>query len=155
MTAFYGNTRYFADRYKPFFGKLLELPEDKSLVFHCTAGKDRTGIATALLLYTLGVPYNTISEDYVASNYYRQSEMQKSNIAMIQMLHLNDKQAASVTGVDKKYLDTSFAAIKKQYGSVDNFLKTQIGLTDKDIATLKSKYLQKKNSLLKISYTLG
>jgi len=142
MTAFYGSTRYFADRYKPFFGKLLELPEDKSLVFHCTAGKDRTGIGSALFLYTLGVPYNTIVEDYLASNYYRQSESAKSNIAMIATLHLNEKQAKSVTGVEKKYLDATFDAIKKQYGSVDNFLKNQIGLTDKDIAALKAKYLQ-------------
>lgn len=142
MTVFYTSTRYFTDRYKPFFGKLLELPNNKSLVYHCTAGKDRTGIASALFLYSLGVPYETIVDDYLATNYYRQSEIGKSNIAMLQQLHLSDKQAKSVTMAKKEYLDATFAAIKKQYGSVDNFLKNQIGLTDKDMATLKSKYLQ-------------
>jgi protein-tyrosine phosphatase len=142
MNVFYSNTLYLKDRYTPFFNKLLVLPDDQSLVFHCTAGKDRTGIAAALLLYALGVPYETIVDDYTATNYYRQSENQKAVNGLTQLMHMDPKSAKSVTGAKKEYIDANFAAINKRYGSVDNFLKNEIGLTDKDMKLLKSKYLQ-------------
>jgi protein-tyrosine phosphatase len=141
ITAFYGNTTYLADRYKPFFNKLLAVPDDQSLVFHCTAGKDRTGIGAALFLYSLGVPYETIVSDYTASGYYRQAENKKS-IDGMKMMGINENVAKDMMAVKKQYLDATFDAIKKKYGSVDNFLKTQIGLTTAQIKTLKMKYLQ-------------
>lgn len=142
MIEFYQNTTYLTDRYKPFFGKLLALPKDKSLVFHCTAGKDRTGVGAALLLYSLGVPYDTIVQDYEATNYYRSAENNRSTIAMTRMMGMSDKVAKSMMGVKKEYLDATFAAIKSQYGSVDNFLKNQIGLDDKEMKELKTKFLE-------------
>jgi protein-tyrosine phosphatase len=142
MTVFYTSTRYFTERYKPFFNKLLAVPNNESLVFHCTAGKDRTGIAAALFLYSLGVPYETIVADYTATNYYRQAESQKSVNSMVQLMHVDEKSARNLTGAKKEYLDASFAAINKRYGSVDNFLKNEIGLTEVQVKTLKRKYLQ-------------
>jgi len=141
MVDYYSNTTYLADRYKPFFGKLLAMPEDKSLVFHCTAGKDRTGIGAALLLYSLGVPYETIMKDYEASNYYRAAENEKMAKQMVQFMKVNEGVAKDVVAVKKEYLDATFTAIKKQYGSIDNYLKTQVGLTDNDIEALKAKFL--------------
>jgi protein-tyrosine phosphatase len=142
MNVFYSNTRYLTDRYKPFFNKLLTVPDNQSLVFHCTAGKDRTGIAAALFLYALGVPYDTIVADYMATNYYRNSENTKSVNGMVQLMHVDEKSAKNLTGARKEYLDANFAAINKRYGSVDNFLKTEIGLSDAQLSALKSKYLQ-------------
>jgi protein-tyrosine phosphatase len=141
MTAFYSNTNYLTDRYKPFFNKLLIVPDNESLVFHCTAGKDRTGIAAALFLYVLGVPYNTIIADYTATNYYRQSESAKSISSMVQLMRMDEKSAKNLKLAKKEYLDTNFNAIKMRYGSVDNFLRIEIGLNDKEIALLKKKYL--------------
>ena len=141
MQAYYSKTTYLADRYKPFFGKLLGMPEDKSLVFHCTAGKDRTGIGAALLLYSLGVPYETIIKDYEASNYYRAAENKKTAESMVKFMQINETVAKDVMSVKKEYLDATFNAIKKQYGSIDNFLKAQIGLSDNDLKTLRKKYL--------------
>jgi protein-tyrosine phosphatase len=142
MTVFYTSTRYFTDRYKPFFNKLLAMPDNESLVFHCTAGKDRTGIAAALFLYSLGVPYETIIADYTATNYYRKAESQKSVKSMVQMMHVDEKSARNLMEAKKEYLDASFAAINKRYGSVDNFLTNEIGLTEAQVKTLKRKYLQ-------------
>ena len=142
MASYYSNTTYLADRYKPFFNKLLNLPADKSLVFHCTAGKDRTGIGAALLLYSLGIPYETIVQDYEASNYYRSAENAKAVKGMVTMMNINEGVAKDVLSVKKEYLDATFNAIKQQYGSVDNFLKNQIGLDDHDIQTLKDKFLE-------------
>ena len=138
MVVFYSNTDSLAARYKPFFSKLLGLPTDQSLVFHCTAGKDRTGIGAALLLYSLGVPYNTIMKDYLATNYYRTAENQRS----INGMHIDKEVATDMLQAKKEYLDATFTAIKKQYGSVDNYLRTQIGLDDNKISILKSKFLE-------------
>lgn len=141
IITFYTNTRYLAARYKPFFDKLLGLPDDESLLFHCTAGKDRTGIAAALLLYVLGVPYDTIAADYTATNYYRASENKKAIDGMAYM-HIDHDVAREMMMANKEYLDANFAAIAKQYGSVDSFLKNQIGLDDQKVALLKSKFLE-------------
>lgn len=143
MVAYYSNTAPLADRYKPFFDKLLALPANESLVFHCTAGKDRTGIAAALFLYSLGVPYDTIVADYEATNYYRMAENQKAVGPMVKMMHIDPTVANSMMQAKKAYLDATFAAINKQYGSVDNFLKNQVGLDDRKKNELKKKYLVK------------
>jgi|EP01037_Dinobryon_pediforme_P008349 protein-tyrosine phosphatase len=139
---FYGKTTYLTDRYKPFFGKLINLPADQSLVFHCTAGKDRTGIGAALFLYSLGVPYKTIVADYTATNYYRKDENEKASKSMVTYMHLDKDVAGEMMLAKKEYLDATFAAIIKQYGSVDNFLKNQLGLDDQKLKTLKESYLE-------------
>lgn len=141
MVDYYSKTDSLAARYKPFFGKLLDLPAGQGLVFHCTAGKDRTGIAAALLLYSLGVPYDTILKDYEATNYYRATENKRSTAGMVVAMHIDKDVASSMMQAKPEYLDATFTAIKKQYGSIDNYLKTQIGLTDSDIKKLKKKFL--------------
>jgi protein-tyrosine phosphatase len=139
---YYSNITPLADRYKPMFGKLLNLPADKSLVFHCTAGKDRTGIGAALILYSLGVPYETIMDDYKATNYYRTAENVKMEKMMVKAMNIDETVAKNVMAANPEYLDATFSQIKKQYGSVDNYLKTQIGLTNDDIKKLKKKFLE-------------
>jgi protein-tyrosine phosphatase len=142
MNIFYGNTQFLAERYKIFFNKLLSVPKGSSLVFHCSAGKDRTGIGAALLLYSLGVPYDTIVNDYLASNYYRRSDNDKLISQMVKYMHVDEPVAKTMAGVKKEYMDTTFKAITNQYGSVDNFLKTQIGLDDQKITLLKKRFLE-------------
>ena len=141
MLDFYSKTQYFTDRYKPFFEKLLVVPAGQSLVFHCTAGKDRTGIAAALFLYALGVPMETIMSDYEATNYYRKADSQKSINAMVGFMHMDKDVANAMMAAKRAYLQGSFDAIIKKYGSVDSFLKNQIGLNDAKIKLLKAKYL--------------
>ncbi|HWZ14676.1 MAG TPA: tyrosine-protein phosphatase [Mucilaginibacter sp.] len=142
MMAFYSNTDSLTLRYKPFFDKLLGLPAGQSLVFHCTAGKDRTGIGAALLLYSLGVPYDTIIKDYEATNYYRAAENKKTIEGMVNHMHVDREVATDMLGAKKEYLDATFKAIISQYGSVDNYLRTQIGLDDRKTALLKKKFLE-------------
>ena len=141
MEAFYSNIDSITFRYKPFFAKLLALPPGQSLVFHCTAGKDRTGIGAALLLYALGVPYDTIVSDYEATNYYRKNDNAKMASQMSKM-HIDPQVAQAMGSAKKEYLDATFSAIKTRYGSVDNYLKTQIGLGDEERAALKAKFLE-------------
>lgn len=141
MRAYYSSTEFLAARYRPFFDKLLGLPDGKALLFHCTAGKDRTGIGAALLLYALGVPYETILNDYTATNYYRRAENERMVRGMVQGMHINEPVANELMAARQEYLETTFDAIRKQYGSVDRFLKEQIGLDDEKIAIMKKKYI--------------
>lgn len=142
MMAFYTNTTYFTARYKPFFGKLLVLPAGDALLFHCTAGKDRTGIAAALLLYALGVPYATIRQDYEATNYYRAPDNDRMVGAMVTGMHIGEPVARALMSANGIYLDASFDAIRAQYGSIDRYLSEQLGLNGEKLRILKAKYLE-------------
>lgn len=141
MVAFYSRTDHLAAKYKPFFQKLLQLPDTSALVFHCTAGKDRTGIGAAFLLFALGVPQQTIMDDYLASNIYRKD----ANVQMVKMMvqaHINEQVAKDVAAVKPEYLQATFDAINKQYGSMDNFLEKDLGIGKKEKALLRSKYVE-------------
>ena len=142
MKAYYMKTEFLADRYKPFFNKLIDLPDNDALLVHCTAGKDRTGIGSALLLYALGVPYETIMSDYLATNYYRKSDNEKMIHSMVQYMHVDEGVAKDLSSAKKEYLDETFNAIKLQYGSVENFLKGPLGLDDEKVNILKKKFLE-------------
>jgi protein-tyrosine phosphatase len=142
MRIFYAKTEFLAARYKPFFEKLLALPDNEALLFHCTAGKDRTGIGAALLLYALGVPYETILQDYTATNYYRAAENERMVHSMVQGMHIAEPVAKGMMGAKKEYIETSFAAIRQEYGSIDNFLNGPIGLDEGRRQALKDKFLE-------------
>lgn len=141
LISFYSVTMPFKDRYKPLFDELLTLPKDSALLYHCTAGKDRTGIATALVLYTLGVDEQTIQADYLASNYYRAAENERSINGMVKMYGISETAARSMMGVKSEYLNATFAAIKQQYGSIDKFLQKELGLDKAKITKLRKLYL--------------
>jgi protein-tyrosine phosphatase len=142
MLAWYTNTAYLTARYQPFFQKLLILPNSDALLFHCTAGKDRTGIGAALLLYALGVPYETIKADYAATNYYRAQDNGRSLQLMVAQYHLNEGVARAMNSANGQYLDATFDALRKQYGSIDNYLQQQLGLDQPHLALLRQKFLE-------------
>ncbi|WDF68649.1 tyrosine-protein phosphatase [Sphingobacterium oryzagri] len=140
MEKFYSNTNALVPRYKPFFQQLLSLPDSSALVYHCTAGKDRTGIATALVLYTLGVPKEQIIEDYLSTNYYRKDANEASIQHMMQM-GLSKEAATDIMGVQQSYLEATFAAIEQEYGSMQKFLAEGLGISDVEIARLKDAFV--------------
>lgn len=142
MRIYYATTEFLAERYKPFFARLLGLPDGQALLFHCTAGKDRTGIGAALLLYALGVPNETILNDYTATNYYRGAENERMIRSMVQYMHIDEPVAKSMLAARREYLETTFDAINRQYGSIDNFLKGPIGLDEAKVRQLRNKFLE-------------
>lgn len=142
ILSFYKNIEPFKERYKPLFDSLLSFKGKKSLVFHCTAGKDRTGIAAALILYALGVNEQTILEDYEATNYYRKAENEKTIIQMQKFYGMDNKTASSLMAADKSYLQSTFDVIRSQYVSLDLYLEKVMGLSNKKIRLLRSYYIK-------------
>ena len=141
MLVFYTTIDSFGFKYKPLFAKLLQLPDSSSLLFHCTAGKDRTGIGAALFLYTLGVPEETIIQDYLASNIYRRQENEKMVKTLVAYLKVDEQVAKDIAGVKPAYLEASFTAIRHRYGSIENFLAKELAVDQKAIVQLRKKYL--------------
>lgn len=143
MRAVYTNTSFFQAKYKPLFDELLALPGSEALLFHCTAGKDRTGIGAALVLAALGVDRQTILKDYAATDTYWQAGREQS----LQRMAQAGMSAEAIAGVrpmlaaNPAYLAGTFAAIDQQYGSMDKYLASQMDLTPKKLAALRAKYL--------------
>lgn len=130
--------------YKQMFKILLKNPKGQAVLWHCTAGKDRTGVGTALVLSALGVSRKTVMSDYLLSDKY----LAASNKATIQQLKDKGADAATIKlmtdmlSVKKSYLNAAFSAINKKYGSVDKYLQKGLGLTKTDRTKLQKLYLK-------------
>jgi protein-tyrosine phosphatase len=97
----------------------------QTTLFHCSAGKDRTGWVSATLLTILGVDRGTIKADFLASNRFRHASP-------------NDV----LNGVNIGLLNTSFAAANRKYGSMDGYIRKGLRLTDADINSLRASLLR-------------
>ncbi len=120
--------------------------DGKPVVWHCTAGKDRTGFAAAILLRILGVPMDTIYQDYLLSN-KAQEQSYKYEITYALYWVMENKQVASelvrlMGSVEKPWLEAAFAEIDKDYGSFDAYVHDFLGLSEADISKLKSVLLE-------------
>lgn len=121
-----------APRYADFFGHVLRA--EAPLVFHCTAGKDRTGVAAALFLLALGVPRETVMRDYLLSNeVYRPPWVPRADIA--------PEVLRALWGVQPSYLETALEAIDDA-GGAERYLREAVGLDDRQQAELARRYLE-------------
>ena len=142
MFPYYANIEPFTKRYRPVFESLIKNNGDSAILFHCTAGKDRTGIAAALILSALGVDEKIIMEDYLASNYYRKSDYERMKKLLVDSYQMKEEVVSDVLGVKAAYLQATFNAIKMQYGSIDNYLKREMGVDAKSQTALQKKYCE-------------
>ncbi|MFJ6053905.1 tyrosine-protein phosphatase [Streptomyces sp. NPDC092307] len=116
----------------------IEQDRARSVLFHCTAGKDRTGWAGAALLTALGVPRETVEADYLASNDYRKA----ANDAILS--HLPAQQAAvykPLLDVRPEYLNAGYDEVEVKYGSFDRYLKDGLGIDARELKELKKDLL--------------
>jgi protein-tyrosine phosphatase len=130
--------------YRRFFDNLLANDQpNEVLLFHCTAGKDRTGMGAVYLLSALGVDPQTIRTDYLMSN--------ETSVERIEsMVKEATKQGASAAtiasvkalwSVNSDYLDAALAEIKRQSGNMQHYLRTELKLTKTELADLRHLYL--------------
>ena len=143
LTRLYGEFAFTnAAEYSKVF---LQLKQDHlPLLYHCTAGKDRTGVFSALLLLTLGVPEKTVLEDYELTNKYLRDRL--SSAASKQMLArypVTPEQGRVLMSADPDYLESTLRQIEKKYGSFDNYRRTALGVSDGDVERLRARLLEK------------
>ena len=120
-------------RFAELFGHLLDngLP----LVFHCTAGKDRTGFAAALILMALGVDRATVMQDYLLTNQLYKAPDLVGGTAPPEV-------RAVIAGVQEGFLNASLDTVLRDHGSVPHYLERVLGLGEKQRDRLAALYLQ-------------
>lgn len=114
--------------------KLQLRPFQNAALFHCTAGKDRTGFVVYIILSLLGVEESVIMDDYLLTNtlilaYEPQFEFEKT-------------PAAACNLVDENYLRLSMRLIKEGYGTVDKYAESEMGVTLEEIQELREMLLE-------------
>ncbi|MFM9828235.1 MAG: tyrosine-protein phosphatase [Sphingomonas sp.] len=119
----------FNGQYRRMFGELLagRVP----LAFNCTAGKDRTGIAAALILTALGVPRATVIEDYaLSSRYFDPTKVVRSKDASAtDWSKIPPDVIKAYLAADPSYIEAVFAVMDRHKGGVDGYLRDELGLT--------------------------
>jgi len=111
-----GNTPRFA----ALFAHVLDEADGAPLVFHCTAGKDRTGFAAALLLRALDVPQETVLRDYLLTN--------DRLAGRVHGAALPPQVARVLWRVQPEFLHAAFEAVEADYGSLQAYLQEGLGL---------------------------
>ena len=131
--------------FRKFLACLLDR-EGKAVLWHCTAGKDRAGIVSALMEEILGVPRDVVIADYLKTNEYLSGDIAfltdfvkkqagvKEDIA--------DEALRYLFGAEEDYIHTWYDEIEKRYGTFECFLRDGIGLTQQDEDSLKERYLE-------------
>jgi len=115
--------RDFVSLHAPVFGRLLArlAGHQAPLVFHCTAGKDRTGVAAALLLGVLGVHRDDVMADYLLTNERYRREARLEDAAPAEVLDV-------LWSVQPVFLQTAWACIDERFGGLEAYLAGPAGL---------------------------
>jgi protein-tyrosine phosphatase len=133
MTGFYRTlAEDHAESYRAMFRQLAagQVP----LAFNCSAGKDRTGVAAALILTLLGVPRETVVADYALSDDvvdYRKemAESATKNPAYSALTQLPWETVEPLLASDPAYIEAALEAMTEKYGSVDAFIEQELQVT--------------------------
>lgn len=124
--------------------RMLAQPENHPMLMHCTAGKDRTGIAAAILLRVLGVPEDTVIADYTLTNHYFQQifTITRDNLHRLSTfgLKLDDVQPLLVANAETLRFTLNY--LKAYYGSVEGYLEQVAGLESSVLDALKAALLE-------------
>ncbi len=125
-------------------------PANRPLVFHCSHGVHRTGTAAAILLSALGVPWETVRDDYLLTNTYRAQEV-RAQLERIRTMVAAGRgippEEVDMTNVEAfyvlegAYIDGSLQHAIQRYGSMQGYIRDGLGITDDELATLRSELL--------------
>jgi len=139
---------------KSMFNALLE--ERTPLVFNCSAGQDRTGTTAAILLTMLGVEHDIVIEDYLLSTDFRRPDRENGDVDLVAAAETNpfakmmlaykkrsahpERPNSLISSEGIPYVEYTFAWIDENYGSLDNYLESELGLGEEQLAKLKTLY---------------
>lgn len=122
-----------AHHFAALFDHLLQA--DAPVVFHCTAGKDRTGVAAALILLALGVARDQVLQDYLLTNsLYRHPPLPHSETPADVLAVLWRVQAG--------FLDAALQTVDDEHGGIDRYLQMRVGVGKAEREALARRYLQ-------------
>jgi protein-tyrosine phosphatase len=131
----------YAPEYRAIVHELLD--GHAPLLLHCTAGKDRSGVASALILAALGVPRATIVQDYELTDQLLKPSAEPPKTEFMRRFQTlpADVQRAMMSA-DPTYIGAAFQSIDVHYGSLQEYFSTELSIGPGEIKRLRSLYLQ-------------
>ena len=137
MVALYETMPFrMTDGYRAAFQALVK--GNVPLIFHCTAGKDRTGVLAALILAQLGASRSAIEAEYLLT---RKAVAELRHIAAVngpRGTRFNGPVWDPVFNVDAFYLEAMFAALEARCGTVADYLRGELGLSEVELTTFRN-----------------
>ena len=132
----------YTDVYENFLRGLID--EDAPTLFHCTAGKDRAGFAAAISLIALGVSREDVIKDYMKTNAFTEDRIEEilGQIKLMSLYQTDAEILRPLIGVEQIYIETAFETAEEQYGSLENFIRDGLNISDEDIQKLRNKFLE-------------
>ena len=126
------------------FAKALRRIADATgpILYHCSAGKDRTGWLTAMLLSALGADRSTVYADYELTNEVSAAGNEALLGAIAKSRGVDVELLRPVLVAEPRYLDEAFRAAEREFGGVDGYLRDGLGLDERDIARLRDRLLE-------------
>ncbi len=116
------------DAYTTFFRELLA-HEEGAAIWHCSAGKDRCGMASVLTEVALGVPWELVERDYLATNIFYGIDPKTC------------EPMEALEGVDPRFLAAAVDALNREFGGIERYLEDVLGVDADAQATLRARYL--------------
>ncbi len=136
----------FGDRSRELIPQIFSvfLGDNNAVLWHCSAGKDRVGIVTMLILLALGVDNETIIEDYLATNKFSRNEIMKTLIfAPLAIKSRWQRKCLKVLmTVKREYMQRLLNKIERDYDDVFDFFGKAYGIDKNTVMQLRSKYLK-------------
>lgn len=131
------------DRYARLLDRVQHQESLPTLV-HCTGGKDRAGMASALILLTLGVPEDVVFDDFLLTNHYtaRRIEQILWFIRFASFFRTDPDEVRPILGVEHAYLEAGFDEIRKRHGSFDAFRRDALGVSDEEVVAFRDLALE-------------
>ncbi len=129
--------------YGPHLKSLLD-DDNIPSVAHCTGGKDRAGFGAAITLLALGVPEEAVINDFMLTNVYTKEKINKY-IWMIRLgsfFRTDPEKIRPLLGVERSFIVAALDQMKTEYGSIDNYFRQGLGLTDDELVRLRSRFLE-------------
>jgi protein-tyrosine phosphatase len=123
--------RFFVERQAHAFGDVARTlldPDRQPAIVHCTAGKDRTGFAIACVLWVLGVDHEQVVDDYLRTNEIMRERHEQ--ILAAAAADVDTTKLREMLVVDRAYLDAAFDTARSRYGSIEEFIRSALGIDD-------------------------
>ena len=137
------------EAYKQFFAELLEMEASDAFLWHCSAGKDRTGIAAALIMAALGCDEETIKAEYARTMLYYADASEAAYAKAYKYTHIKwiANEFAAYETVKPAWLQTALNIYARYDEGGDpvkgmrNYIRDELEVSDEDIAALQARYL--------------
>ena len=133
----------FTEEYREFFRHIVDNGGEPFLL-HCTAGKDRAGFGSAMILTVLGVPREKIIEDYLLTNTYVSDHVDRKLLEteLKTFFRADSDNLRKINLVEERYIQAAFDTIDSHWGGMDQYISEGLNLTEEDINKIKDYYLE-------------